>query len=136
MKKTILLLSLGIIAIIYSTVYFLQRDAGMVFPKTPHGTLVQQPMLVTTGTQQVIQWIIPEKCAMNELEVQDVKYKSDSSLFWGGNTSSTCSQTENGYLCQAEILPEMKGRSGQWNIQVSSYQCTNGDYFVSKMTGV
>jgi len=132
-----LLFSLEILLVISCfAVYFLQKDVGTIFPKTPHGTLIQQPMLVTTGTQQVIQWIIPEKCAVNELEVQDAKYKSDSSLFWGGNTSSTCSQTENGYQCQAEILPEMKERFGQWNIQVSSYQCTNGDYFVSKTTGV
>lgn len=113
---------------------FLRDDGDMVFPKKAQGTFIEQPRIIEDSGKRFVQWTLPESCARNSYEFQNVGYHSTPEDFWGGRGDDTvCESLGDGYQCRSELMSEMVDRPSGWNIQVSSYGCSNGRSFVSDM---
>jgi hypothetical protein len=133
MSKKIIVFSIGALCLVVFVLLFkLRADGQMTFPKSPHGSFIQNPAITTDGSTRKISWIIPIKCARASYEARETGYVSGSKMFWGGIENATCVVEENGYHCQAALHPEMKGSDKRWTIQASAYECTDGNYYVSE----
>ncbi|MCK9360832.1 hypothetical protein M0Q28_01215 [Patescibacteria group bacterium] len=118
------------IATIGVVAYLIQNDVQMVFPRKAHGEFRQAPKLAVESQKASITWILGQKCDYNAYEAQEVGYKPDSDMFWGGQGAS-CTEAESEFLCRANIHPAMTG-GGEWRVQATGYGCTDGAYFVSE----
>ena len=100
----------------------------MIFPGHAHSKFIQVPTLDTGGLK--ITWMLPEKCDYNSYEAQEVNYKPDTGMFWGGG-EAMCTQTQAGYECHAEKHPGMHNDT-QLIIQAHAYGCVSGNYYISE----
>ncbi|MCC6564074.1 hypothetical protein IT087_04250 [Candidatus Uhrbacteria bacterium] len=118
------------IATIGAVAYLMQSDGQMIFPRKARGTFVQAPKLTVEQQNASITWMLDEKCDYNAYEAQEVAYKPDSDMFWGG-VSAVCEKSDEKFLCSAKIHPEMTG-GGQWRVQATGYGCSDEKSFVSE----
>lgn len=133
-KYTILFLGVFCVAAFGSAVYIVRlvRDDGrMIFPKTPHGTFIQTPKILTEDGVRRVEWVLSKMCARASYEVQEVGYATGSGMLWGGQDAS-CAQSEQGYRCLADLHSGMSGDSKRWMIQAYAYECDGGDYYISE----
>lgn len=97
------------------------------FPRQPIGVFTKAPII----NDQLISWVIPESCKVNEVEIQK---EGDDGISdgWIGITA-TCAESSVGFSCEADLSKKELENGTSYRVQVHHSSCTNNSDFTSEV---
>ncbi len=97
------------------------------FPRQPIGIFTKAPII----NDQLISWVIPDSCKVNEVEIQK-EGDSGISVGWIGMTA-TCVESSAGFSCAADVSKKELEKGTSYRVQVHHFSCINNSEFTSEV---